>query len=74
MYVNGLGFRAIERLKKVHHTTIITWVKRTGKTITDAPLDEEIPVSEACPKDIVTQIDELETFVGSKKTKYGCGR
>ena len=24
MYVNGMGFRAIERVTKVHHTTIIT--------------------------------------------------
>ena len=28
MYVNGMGFRAIERVKGVHHTTIITWVKK----------------------------------------------
>jgi len=27
MYVNGMGFRAIERVKKVHHTTVINWVK-----------------------------------------------
>lgn len=25
MYVNGSGFRAIERVKKVHHTTVINW-------------------------------------------------
>jgi insertion element IS1 protein InsB len=24
LYVNGLGFRAIERVKGVHHTTVIT--------------------------------------------------
>jgi hypothetical protein len=23
---------------------------------------------------LVTELDELETFVGSKKTKSGCGR
>jgi transposase-like protein len=27
MYVNGLGFRAIERVKNVHHPTIMNWVK-----------------------------------------------
>jgi transposase-like protein len=26
MYVNGMGFRAIERIKGVHHTSIIIWV------------------------------------------------
>lgn len=30
MYVNGSGFRAIERVKKVHHTTVIYWVKQIG--------------------------------------------
>lgn len=33
MYVNGSGFRAIERVKKVHHTTIINWVKKAGKSL-----------------------------------------
>jgi transposase-like protein len=28
LYVNGMGFRAIERAKGVHHTTIINWVKQ----------------------------------------------
>lgn len=63
MYVNGAGFRAIERVKKVHHTTVINWVKAIGNTMSDPPEKDEIPE--------VTQIDELETFVGSKKTKFG---
>ncbi len=25
-YVNGMGFRAIERIREVHHTSIINWV------------------------------------------------
>ena len=43
MYLNGMGFRAIERVKGVHHTTIISWVKRLGKSLPDAPPIEEIP-------------------------------
>jgi transposase-like protein len=31
MYVNGMGFRGIERITGVHHTTIINWVKSVGK-------------------------------------------
>jgi len=31
MYVNGMGFRAIERVKGVHHTTLITWVRQVGE-------------------------------------------
>ena len=66
MYVNGNGFRAIERVKKVHHTTVINWVKQVGRSLPDAPEHSEIPE--------VAELDELETFVGSKKTKFGCGQ
>ncbi|BAU08800.1 IS1 transposase [Fischerella sp. NIES-3754] len=58
MYVNGSGFRAIERVKKVHHTTVINWVKEVGNTLPDTPQKDEIPE--------ITQIDELETFIGKK--------
>jgi transposase-like protein len=36
MYVNGMGFRGIERVKGVHHTTVITWVKQIGDLLPDA--------------------------------------
>jgi DNA-directed RNA polymerase subunit RPC12/RpoP len=36
MYVNGLGFRAIQRVKGVHHTTVIYWVKQVGELLPDA--------------------------------------
>ncbi|MBE8994476.1 hypothetical protein IQ234_09075 [Microcystis aeruginosa LEGE 91341] len=31
MYVNGMGFRGIERMTGVSRTTIIDWVKQVGK-------------------------------------------
>lgn len=43
MYVNGSGFRAIERVKKVHHTTVISWVKQGGSVLADTPYKSEIP-------------------------------
>jgi transposase-like protein len=43
MYVNGLAFRAIERLKNVHHTTVIIWVKKTGEILPNSLLSDEIP-------------------------------
>lgn len=61
-----MGFRAIEGDKGVHHTTVISWVKQIGEQLPHAPQAEEI--SE------VGKLDELETFVGSKKTKLGCGQ
>jgi transposase-like protein len=33
MYLNGMGFRAIERVKGVHHTTVIYWVKQLGEKL-----------------------------------------
>lgn len=43
LYVNGMGLRAIERVKQVHHTTIGLWVKQVGQTLPDAPPELEIP-------------------------------
>ena len=43
MYVNGMGFRAIKRIKGVHHTTIINWVKQVGKLLPDAYEPDRIP-------------------------------
>ena len=59
MYVNGMGFRAIERIKGVHHTSIINWVKQVGELLPNAYIPATIP--------LVGELDELETFVGSKK-------
>ena len=66
MYVNGMGFRAIERVKGVHHTTVITWVKQVGELLPDAYDPETVPQ--------VGELDELQTFVGSKKPRSGYGQ
>ena len=46
-------------LTGVHHTTIINWVKLVGDKLDKAPPTEEIPE--------ITQIDELQSFIGKKK-------
>ena len=56
MSVNGMGFRAIERVKNVHHTTIINWLKQVGKLWSDFYYPET--------NSEVGELDELETFVG----------
>ena len=61
MYLNGMGFRAIARVTEIDHTTIINWVKEAGELLSDEPQDSEIPE--------ITEIDELQTFVGNKKNK-----
>jgi len=42
LYLNGMGFRAIERVKHVHHTTIIYWVKQLGTRLPEAPTEIDI--------------------------------
>ena len=59
LYTNGLGFRAIQRVSGVHHTTVINWVKQSGELLPDAYDPERIPE--------VAELDELQTFVGAKK-------
>jgi transposase-like protein len=66
LYVNGLGFRAIERVKGVHNTTVMSWVQEVGELLPDAYTPETIPQ--------VGELDELETFVSQKKTKFGFGQ
>ena len=63
IYVNSCGFRVIERVKNVHHTTLIYWVKQIGRLLLENPKTTEIPE--------ITQIDKLETFVCSKKQDLG---
>ena len=58
-----MGFRGIERVKGVHHPTVITWVKLVGELLPDAYEPAVVPT--------VGELDELETFIGSKKTKSG---
>lgn len=35
MYVNDMGFRGIERVKNINHTTIINQVKKVGTLLPD---------------------------------------
>ncbi len=61
MYLNGMGLRGIERVTDIHHTTVVHWIRETGHQLRDAPELEEIPE--------VTDLDELQTFVGNKGNK-----
>ena len=61
MYLNGMGLRGIERVTEIHHTTVMNWIKEAGIKLPDAPEEGEIPE--------ITEIDELQTFVGNKKNK-----
>jgi len=65
MYLNGMGFRGIERVTGINHNTIINWVRIADLALPELPEGDEIPE--------ITELDELQTFVGSKKTSFGSG-
>jgi transposase-like protein len=57
MSLNGMGFRAIERVTGINHNSVINWVRQAAAAIADD--NYQIPET--------AQLDELETFVGKKK-------
>ena len=46
-------------VKKIHHATIINWIKQVGELLPNSYSPDRIPQ--------VGELDELETFVGKKK-------
>ncbi len=57
MSLNGMGFRAIERVTGINHNSVLNWVRQAAAAIPQE--NYEIPET--------AQLDELETFVGQKK-------
>lgn len=60
MYLNGMGFRGIERVTGIHHTTIMNWVRESG---------EELPEDEEEDEPTIAELDELQTYIGRKTDK-----
>jgi hypothetical protein len=52
------------RVTGINHNSVLNWVRQAETVLTDE--NYEFPET--------TQIDELQTFVGSKKTRSGSGR
>jgi transposase len=64
LYLEGLGFRSIGRFLNVSHVSVYNWIKLFGEEITKIRSDQKIEVIE---------IDEMHTYIGSKKTTVGYG-
>lgn len=64
MYLEGLGFRSIGRVLKISYGTVFKWVKEWGEKV-------NLPKSTA-PVEIV-ELDEMHTYIMSKKTTAGYG-
>ena len=64
LYLEGLGFRSIGRFLKVSHVAVFNWIKIFGTKLDELRSADEIEVVE---------IDEMHTYIGSKKTTAGYG-
>jgi transposase len=64
MYLEGLGFRSIGRLLGFSNVTVLNWIRAFGAQA--AAVSGDAPVR-------VMEVDEMHSYVGSKKTSAGSG-
>ena len=64
LYLEGLGFRSIARVLNCSHVAVYKWIKQYGEK---ASLDLK-----ATEIDVV-EMDEMHSYIGSKKTPVGYG-
>jgi transposase-like protein len=60
LYVDGMNLRRIARHLGIHHSTVADWVKTYAEELPETPMPSEVKTAE---------MDELFTFIGSKKTE-----
>ena len=65
LYLEGLGFRSIERILKVSNVSVMNWVREFGKKL------DQIKRVEASID--VIEMDEIHTYIEGKKTTAGSG-
>ena len=64
LYLEGLGFRSIGRFLKCSHVAVYNWIKAFGKAADEIRTDTPVETVE---------IDEMHTYISSKKTTVGFG-
>ena len=64
LYLEGLGFRSIGRCLNVSHVSVFNWIKGFGEKLDEFRNSRDIDVVE---------LDEMHTYIGSKKTTAGFG-
>jgi transposase-like protein len=64
LYLEGLGFRSIGRFLKCSHVAVYNWIKAHGESIG--------AIRSAAGVEVV-EMDEMHTYIGSKKTFAGYG-
>ena len=64
LYLEGLGFRSIGRILDFSHVAVYHWIRAFGA--------EVISLGDSKDASIV-EIDEMHSYIGSKKTTAGYG-
>ena len=67
LYTNGLSFRAIGKILKVHHSAVHRFVRKFALENYEKPT----PVSNM---EISLELDEMWHFIKDKKTNFGYGK
>ncbi len=65
LYLEGLGFRSIGRILGVSNVSVLNWIRSFGKEVQE--LNSESQAIE------VVELDEMHSYIGSKKTTVGFG-
>jgi hypothetical protein len=65
LYLEGLGFRSIGRILGVSNVSVLNWIRGFGKNV---------QALHAVSKEIeMVEVDEMHSYIGSKKTTVGYG-
>ncbi len=64
LYLEGLGFRSIGRILEFSHVAVYHWIRAFGAEI--------VSLGDSGSASIV-EIDEMHSYIGSKKTTVGYG-
>jgi transposase-like protein len=62
LYLEGMGFRAIGRILGFSNVTILRWIRKFGESAPAVTSDKPVEIME---------LDEMHTYVASKKTIAG---
>jgi transposase-like protein len=65
LYLEGLGFRSIGRILGVSNVSVLNWIRDFGKKVQELHSDSQ--------QIEVVEVDEMHSYVGSKKTTVGYG-
>jgi hypothetical protein len=65
LYLEGLGFRAIGRILGISNVSVLNWIRS---------FDKEVQELHSATQEIkMVEVDEMHTYIGSKKTPVGYG-